>query len=79
MELVPHIVGRRLETFEVLDNFLGQLAGQAGVEQVLAVAGDIPEPVGKIESALQVLESGFLEKHGIDELESQAIPKATSR
>ena len=68
MEPVPHIVGRRLETFEVLDNFLGQLAGQAGVEQVLAVAGDIPEPVGKIESALQVLESGFLEKHGIRRL-----------
>jgi methylenetetrahydrofolate reductase (NADH) len=65
MEPVPHIVGRRFETFEVLDNFLGQLAGNAGVEQVLAVAGDTPEPVGKIESTLQVLESGFLEKHGI--------------
>lgn len=65
MEPVPHIVGRRFETFEVLDDFLNQLAGQAGVEQVLAVAGDTPEPVGKIESALQVLESGLLEKHGI--------------
>ena len=65
MRPVPHIVGRRLETFEVLDGFLGQLAGQAGVDQVLCVAGDISAPVGKIESALQVLESGLLEKHGI--------------
>ena len=65
MEPVPHIVGRRFESLEVLDNFLGQLAAQAGVEQVLAVAGDTPAPVGKIESALQVLESGLLEKHGI--------------
>jgi methylenetetrahydrofolate reductase (NADPH) len=65
MEPVPHVVGRRFETFEVLDSFLNQLAGQAGVEQVLAVAGDTAEPAGKIESALQVLESGLLEKHGI--------------
>src|SRR6187399_669911 len=65
MEPVPHIVGRRFESLEVLDDFLGQLAAQAGVEQVLAVAGDTPAPVGKIESALQVLESGLLEKHGI--------------
>jgi len=68
MEPVPHVVGRRFETFEVLDNFLNQLAGQAGVEQVLAVAGDTPEPAGEIESALQLLESGFLEKHGIRRL-----------
>ena len=32
MEPVPHVVGRRFETFEVLDNFLNQLTGQAGVE-----------------------------------------------
>jgi methylenetetrahydrofolate reductase (NADPH) len=68
MEPVPHIVGRRLETMEILDNFLAQLTGQAGVEQVLAVAGDIPAPVGQIESALQVLQSGLLEKHGIRRL-----------
>ena len=68
MEPVPHVVGRRFETFEVLDNFLNQLTGQAGVEQVLAVAGDTPEPAGEIESALQLLESGFLEKHGIRRL-----------
>jgi methylenetetrahydrofolate reductase (NADH) len=68
MEPVPHVVGRRFETFEVLDNFLNQLAGEAGVEQVLAVAGDTLQPAGEIESALQLLESGFLEKHGIRRL-----------
>jgi len=65
MEPVPHVVGRRFETFEALDSFLNQLAGQAGVEQVLAVAGDTPVPAGEIESALQVLQSGLLEKHGV--------------
>ena len=68
MRPVPHIVGRRLESLQVLDNFLGQLAGQAGVDQALCVAGDITAPVGKIESALQVLESGLLEKHGIQRI-----------
>jgi len=65
MEPVPHIVARRIDNTTMLDNFLGQLAGQAGVEQVLTVAGDIPAPVGQLESALQILESGLLEKHGI--------------
>lgn len=65
MEPVPHIVARRIETLEKLDEFLGQLASEAGVQQVLTVAGDIPEPVGQLKSTLQILESGLLEKHGI--------------
>jgi methylenetetrahydrofolate reductase (NADPH) len=32
---------------------------------VLVVAGDIAQPVGEFQSALQILEGGFIEKHGI--------------
>ena len=65
MEPVPHIVGRRFKSLEVLDHFLRQLAEQAGIQQVLAVAGDIPAPAGQIDSTLQILSSGLFEKHGI--------------
>lgn len=65
MEPVPHIVGRRIDSLSVLDDFLGRLAGDAGVKQVLVVAGDNAPPVGQIESGLQMLESGLFEKHRI--------------
>ena len=65
VEPVPHIVARRIESLSELDKFLKRLAGEAGVTQALIVAGDIARPAGDLQSALQVLESGLLEKHGI--------------
>lgn len=65
LEPVPHIVARRLESLAVLDSFLGRLVGEAGVRQVLVVAGDIAKPEGELESALQILDSGLIEQHGI--------------
>jgi len=65
MAPVPHIVARRIPTLAMVDSLLGMFTGDAGVEQVLVVAGDIATPAGELESSLQVLESGLLEKHKI--------------
>jgi methylenetetrahydrofolate reductase (NADPH) len=65
VEPVPHIVARRIDSLAELDKFLTRLAGEAGVTQALIVAGDIARPAGELQSALQVLESGLLEKHRI--------------
>jgi methylenetetrahydrofolate reductase (NADPH) len=65
MEPVPHIVARRIESFASLEDLLKRLNDDGGVRQVLAVAGDIAVPAGELQSALEVLESGVLEKHGI--------------
>jgi methylenetetrahydrofolate reductase (NADPH) len=65
MDPVPHIVARRTESAAILDDFLKRLVGEAGVTRVLCVAGDIDKPEGEFESALQILERGFIEKHGI--------------
>jgi methylenetetrahydrofolate reductase (NADPH) len=65
MEPVPHVVGRRMPSVEVLEDFLKRLSGDAGVKQVLVVAGDNATPEGPITSGLQVLESGFLEKYDV--------------
>jgi len=64
LEPVPHIIARRFESVPALDDFLGRLAGD-GVRQVLIVAGDVAKPPGPLESSLQILESGLLEKHQI--------------
>jgi methylenetetrahydrofolate reductase (NADPH) len=65
MEPVPHIVARRQQSAAALDDWLARFVGEAGVRQVLVVAGDIAQPIGEFESALQILERGFIEKHGI--------------
>jgi methylenetetrahydrofolate reductase (NADPH) len=65
MEPVPHIVARRITGAAQLDDVLKRLVGEAGVKQVLAVAGDIAKPVGELDSALQMLEMGVFEKHGL--------------
>ncbi len=65
LDPVPHIVARRTESAAVLDDFLSRLVGEAGVTRVLCVAGDIAKAEGDLESALQILEGGFLEKHDI--------------
>jgi len=65
MDPVPHIVARRTESAAVRDDFLKRRVGDAGVTRVLCVAGDISAPEGEFESALQSLERGFFERHGI--------------
>ena len=64
MEPVPHVVGRRIASRAVLEDFLKGLSGEAGVRQVLVVAGDNSDPAGEYTSGLQILESGLLEQYG---------------
>ena len=75
MEPVPHIVARRTENRAVLDDFLSRLVGEAGVRQVLVVAGDIEQPVGEFSSALQILDGGWLEKHALRKIGLAAHPE----
>jgi len=60
----PHIVARRLPSEEGLKEALRRLS-DAGVEQVLLVAGDLERPLGKFTSTLQVLDTGLLETSAI--------------
>jgi methylenetetrahydrofolate reductase (NADPH) len=59
----PHIVARRLESERALRTALGELA-EAGVEQVLLVAGDREQPL-KYTSTLEVIDTGAIEAAGI--------------
>jgi methylenetetrahydrofolate reductase (NADPH) len=68
LEPVPHVVARRMDGLPMVDDFVSRLASEAGVQQVLSVAGDNEPPVGQLHSALQILESGIYEKHGIKKI-----------
>jgi len=59
----PHIVARRIESERALREGLAELT-QAGVEQVLLVAGDLAKPLC-FTSTLEIIDSGAIEQAGI--------------
>lgn len=64
-EPVPHIAARSIADAATLDRFLGRLKDEAGVTQVLAVAGGLDAPAGAFASSMDMLATGLFEAHGI--------------
>ena len=64
-EPVPHLAARNFESASALSDLLAQLAAQAGVARVLVIAGDREDPAGPFAGALEVIDSGLLQRHGI--------------
>lgn len=62
---VPHLPARRLESREMLDDRLARFAGEAGVDDVLVIAGSVDRPAGPYASSMELLRTGLLEAHGI--------------
>jgi methylenetetrahydrofolate reductase (NADPH) len=62
---VPHVAVRNFATAEELDAFLGTMARDAGVRRVLVIAGDRDEAAGPFRSAVEAIDSGVLQRHGI--------------
>lgn len=61
----PHICARHLESTAQLDELLGRLAGEAGVDRVLLVGGERDKPLGPFDSTLELMQSGLLQKHQV--------------
>jgi methylenetetrahydrofolate reductase (NADPH) len=64
-EPVPHVPVRQLIDAAALERLAADLAKQAGVRQVLLIAGDSPRPVGEFSATLDALRTGVLAAHGI--------------
>jgi methylenetetrahydrofolate reductase (NADPH) len=60
----PHIAVRRVPDARVLRAALSQLRA-GGIEQILLIAGDAPQPLGEFSSTLDVLDAGILEEAGL--------------
>lgn len=61
----PHLAARSFPSIAACDELVRRLAGEAGVRSVMLVGGDLARPVGALENALQVLESGVLTRRGV--------------
>jgi len=64
-EPAPHIAAKSLASARELNDFLARLTGEAGARQAVALAGSVDAPRGPYASAMQLLETGLFDKHGI--------------
>ena len=72
---VPHIAARSTPDKATLANWLERLHGEAGVRDVLVIAGGLDKPVGDFADSMQLLETGLFERHGIDRIAIAGHPE----
>ena len=63
-QVIPHVPARFVRDEEDLKTRLAGFA-KSGVTQVLALGGGAPQPIGKFDAAIQLMETGLFEAHGI--------------
>ena len=74
LEPVPHLAVRNIASVSALDEFLAELAAEAGVRRLLVIAGDSDKPAGAFRSAIEVIDGGALRRHGISEIGIAGYP-----
>ena len=62
---VPHIPARRIESEGALDARLGALVSEAGVNDVLVIAGEAESQMGPYSQSMDLLKTGLIDRHGI--------------
>jgi len=78
-EPVPHIAVRNFESAAALDALLGALAERARVQRVLVIAGDRDQPAGFFHAAVEAIDSGLFQRHGIVEAGIAGYPDGHPR
>jgi len=78
-EPVPHLAARNFANARALDDFLARVSGEGGVRRVLIIAGDRGEPAGEFRSAIEVIDGGFLKRHGMVEIGIAGYPDGHPR
>jgi methylenetetrahydrofolate reductase (NADPH) len=73
---VPHVTARNLASRTQLADFLGRLAGEAGVTRALVIAGDLDQPAGPYPSSLELLRTGLFQQHGLQRIGLACYPEA---
>jgi methylenetetrahydrofolate reductase (NADPH) len=78
LEPVPHVAVRNFIRTEALDDFVARLNGEAGVTQVLVVAGDRAE-CGPFRRAVDAIDSGVFRRRGIRKIGVAGYPDGHPR
>ena len=63
-QVIPHVPARFVRDEKDLNSRLAGFA-KHGVTQILALGGGAPQPIGKFDAAIHLMETGAFEAHGI--------------
>lgn len=77
MTPAPHIAARSLKSAAMFEDFVARLAGEAGVDHVLAIAGATETPLGPYRDSMQLLETGLFDRHGVKQIDVSGHPEGS--
>ncbi len=76
-EPVPHFASRRLTTRAALEERIKMMSEEAGIKNVLVIGGGLERQAGDFSSTMEVLETGFFDKYGIDRIGVAGHPEGS--
>jgi methylenetetrahydrofolate reductase (NADPH) len=79
LEPVPHISVRNLQSRDDISRLLGRLRDEAQVKHLLVIGGDRDDSAGPFETSLELIESGLLQKYGIEHVGLAGHPEGHPR
>ncbi|MGI9364102.1 MAG: methylenetetrahydrofolate reductase [Rhizobiaceae bacterium] len=65
---VPHTPARRIESVSALEHRLSGMANEAGVSDLLIIAGEADEQMGPFSQTLEILQTGLIDKLGYQDV-----------
>ena len=77
MHPVPHLAARSLKDTDQLDALLSAFTHKAGVSEVLVIGGGVDNPVGQFASSIEVLNTGLIQKYGINHIGVAGHPEGS--
>ena len=77
MNPVPHLAARSLRDTEQLDTLLAAYTTRCGVNEVLVIGGGVDQPVGAFSDSTQVLDTGLIQRYGIQNVGVAGHPEGS--
>ena len=77
MRPVPHLAARSLRDTDQLDTLLAAYTSRCGVSEVLVIGGGVDHPVGAFSDSMQVLDTGLIQRHGIQNVGVAGHPEGS--
>jgi len=77
LEAVPHIAARRIKSAGEIEHRIAALTREAGVRDMLVIAGGTSAPQGPFDSSIALLETGVIERHGLRDVGIAGHPEGS--
>ena len=77
MNPVPHLAARSLRDTDQLGSLLAAYTSRCGVNEVLVIGGGVDQPVGAFSDSMQVLDTGLIQRYGIQNVGVAGHPEGS--